>query len=100
FPEGIVTRNNDRLLNLMDGVSFIARSAAKQRAASAQPGKVVVHPVFVRYFFEGDLAATISPVLKDIEARLSWQPQTHLPLRERIIKAGHAMLALKEIEYF
>ena len=99
FPEGIVTRNNDRLLNLMDGVSFIARAAAKQRAASAQPGRVVVHPVFVRYFFEGDLAAAIAPVLQEIENRFSWQPQTHLPLRERIRKAGHAMLALKETEY-
>ena len=99
FPEGIVSRNNDRLLNLMDGVSFIARSAARQRAASARPGKTVVHPIFVRYFFEGDLDATLAPVLKDIEARLSWQPQTQLPLRTRIVKAGHALLALKEIEY-
>jgi hypothetical protein len=100
FPEGIVTRNNDRLLNLMDGVSFIARTAAKQRAASAQPGRVVVHPVFVRYFFEGDLAATVTPSLRDIEARLSWQPQDHLPLRERIVKAGHGLIAMKEMEYF
>ncbi len=99
FPEGFVTRNNDRLLNLMDGVSFLARSAAKQRAASPLRGKVVVHPVFVRYFFEGDLTATLAPVLQEIEARLSWQPQSHLPLRERIVKAGHALLALKEIEY-
>ncbi|MEO6741316.1 MAG: 1-acyl-sn-glycerol-3-phosphate acyltransferase [Chthoniobacteraceae bacterium] len=99
FPEGIVTRNNDRLLNLMDGVSFIARAAAKQRAASAKPGKVVVHPIFVRYFFEGDLAATITPVLQDIETRLAWQPQAHLPLRERIVKIGQAFVALKETEY-
>jgi 1-acyl-sn-glycerol-3-phosphate acyltransferase len=99
FPEGFVTRNNDRLLHLMDGVAFLARSAAKQRAASPLPGKVVVHPVFVRYFFEGDLAATLAPVLQKIEARLSWQPQSQLPWRERIVKAGHALLALKEIEY-
>ena len=99
FPEGFVTRNNDRLLHLMDGVAFLARSAAKQRAASPRLGKVVVHPIFVRYFFEGDLAATITPVLREIETRLSWQPQSHLPLRERIVKAGHALLALKEIEY-
>ena len=52
-----------------------------------------------RYFFEGDLAATVGPALQDIETRLSWQPQRHLPLRERIIKVGHALLALKEIEY-
>jgi 1-acyl-sn-glycerol-3-phosphate acyltransferase len=99
FPEGFVTRNNDRLMNLMDGVTFLARAAAKQRASSPQPGKVVMHPVFVRYFFDGDLASTITPVLQEIEARLSWQPQNHLPLRERIVKAGHALLALKEMEY-
>ena len=99
FPEGFVTRNNDRLSSLMDGVAFLARSAAKQRAASPLPGNVVVHAVFVRYFFEGDLAAAITPVLQEIEARLSWQPQSHLLLRDRIVKAGHALLALKEIEY-
>ena len=98
FPEGIVTRNNDRLLNLMDGVSFIARSAAKQRAA-AKTGKVVVHPVFVRYFFEGDLTATLTPVLEKIEARLSWQPQRDLTLCERIRKIGSTLLAVKEGEY-
>lgn len=100
FPEGFVTRNNDRLMNLMDGIAFMARSAARQRAAAASdPGKVVVHPVFIRYFFEGDPAASITPVLQEIETRLSWQPQAHLPMRDRIIKAGHALLALKEIEY-
>ncbi len=99
FPEGIVTRNNDRLINLMDGVSFIARSAAKQRASAAKPGKVVVHPIFIRYFLEGDPSATITPVLNDIEARLSWQPQDHLPLRDRIMKLGSALLAVKESEY-
>lgn len=99
FPEGFVTRNNDRLLNLQDGVAFLARSAAKLRSAAPRPGKVVVHPLFVRYFFAGDLAVTLAPVLRDIETRLSWQPQSHLPLRDRILKAGHGLLALKEIEY-
>lgn len=99
FPEGFVTRNNDRLLTLQDGGAFLARSAAKLRAASPRPGKVVVHPVFVRYFFTGDLAMTLAPVLREIETRLSWQPQGHLPLRDRIMKTGHALLALKEIEY-
>ena len=99
FPEGFVSRNNDRLMNLMDGIAFLARAAAKQRAAGPLPGKVVVHPVFVRYFFEGNIEAVIAPVLREIETRLSWQPQSHLPLRERIVKAGHALLALKEMEY-
>jgi 1-acyl-sn-glycerol-3-phosphate acyltransferase len=99
FPEGMVSRNNDRLLNLMDGVSFLARTAAKQRAAASPPGKVVLHPVFLRYFFEGDLATAVEPVMCEVETRLSWQPQTHLPLRDRMRKAGVALLALKEMEY-
>ena len=99
FPEGFITRNNDHLYSLMDGVAFLAHSAARQRTASPRSGKVVVHPVFIRYFFEGDLAGTLTPVLQKIEARLSWRPQDQLPLRERIVKIGHGLLALKEIEY-
>ena len=99
FPEGFLTRSNDHLASLMDGVAFMARVAAKQRASAPSPGKVVVHPVFIRYFFEGDLAAAIGPVLADIEKRLAWQPQAHRPLRERIRLIGEALLSLKEIEY-
>ncbi|OYV05610.1 MAG: 1-acyl-sn-glycerol-3-phosphate acyltransferase, partial [Verrucomicrobiales bacterium VVV1] len=95
FAEGIVTRSNDRMLNFMEGPSFMARTAAKQR----KEGKVVIHPVFIRYFFEGDLRGTVTPVVEEIENRLSWQPQTQLSLKDRILKAGHALLALKEIEH-
>ena len=95
FPEGIITRSNDRLTHFMDGPAFMARSAARQRKG----GKVVIHPVFIRYFFEGDLEATLLPVIQEIEQRLSWQPQTQLTLKERIGKIGAALLGLKEIEY-
>lgn len=95
FAEGIVTRCNDILFNFMEGPAFMARAAAKKRKA----GKVVIHPVFIRYFFEGDLEKSITPVMEEIERRLTWQPQTHLSLRERIQKLGHGLLALKEIEY-
>jgi len=96
FAEGIITRCNDRLVNFMEGPAFMARAAAKQR----KEGKVVVHPVFIRYFFEGDLKKSVTPVIEEIENRLSWQPQTQLPLRERIRKVGGGLLSLKEIEYF
>ena len=95
FAEGIITRCNDRLVNFMEGPVFMARAAAKQR----EGGRVVIHPVFIRYFFEGDLAESVRPVMEEIERRLSWQPQTQLSLRERIRKAGGALLALKELEY-
>jgi 1-acyl-sn-glycerol-3-phosphate acyltransferase len=99
FPEGATTRTNDRLHALLDGVAFIARTAAKKRA-KRDAGKVVVHPVALKYLFHGNLEQAISPVLAEIEHRFSWQVQHDLPLHERIFKIGRALLCLKEIEYF
>ncbi len=99
FPEGVVSRANDRLETFMEGTSFIIRSAAKRMAKERPDGKVVVHPVAIRYFFHGDIDATLTPVLSRIEQRLSWAPQDRLPLDQRIVKLGSALMALKEIEY-
>lgn len=95
FPEGIITRGNDRLVNFMEGTEFLARAAARER----KQGKVVVHPVFIRYFFEGNLRETLLPVVAEIEARLAWRPQDGLPLDARIEKIGAALLGLKETEH-
>lgn len=100
FPEGVISRHNDKLNHLMEGTALMARGAAKQRAAANPPGKVVVHPVAIRYFFDGDIESTVLPVLRDIEHRLTWRPQEQLPLIDRIAKIGGALLALKEVEYF
>jgi 1-acyl-sn-glycerol-3-phosphate acyltransferase len=99
FPEGAITRHNDLLNHLMEGTAFIARAAAKQRAAAGRPGGVVVHPVAIRYVLESDLPQAVTPVLEMIERRIAWRPQASLPLLERVLKIGGAMLALKEIEY-
>jgi len=99
FPEGAVYRTNDQLQALLDGVAFIARSAAKRRARSTPGGKVVIHPVAIKYFFQGELRAAVEPVLTDIEHRLTWRPQDKLPLAERMTKVGLGLLALKEIEF-
>lgn len=99
FPEGVVTRTNDRLGDLMDGTGFLARNAAKQRVSLGLGGRVVIHPVAIRYFFRGNLEEALRPVLEEIEKRLSWRPRRHLPLRERITRIGEALLTLKELEY-
>ena len=99
FPEGVITRTNDRLNPLLEGVAFVARAAAKKRAKTTTPGQVVVHPVALRYRFGGDVRQCVEPVLTEIENRLSWRPQKHLSLEDRIAKVGQALLALKEIEY-
>ena len=99
FPEGAVTRTNDRLHALLDGVAFIARTAAKRRKKK-QKGCVVIHPVALKYLFHGDLVATLDPVLSEIEHRFSWHSQKQRPLIDRITKVGMTLLSLKEIEYF
>jgi len=100
FPEGAVTRTNDQLHALLDGVAFIARSAAKRRRRRSADLKVVVHPVALKYFFQGDLNVVADEVLTRIEQRLSWRPQRELPLMSRVGKVGMALLSLKELEYF
>ena len=99
FPEGVITRTNDRLLALMDGVSFIARSAAKKRAALEPAGKVVVHPIGIRYYFHGDIDEAIHQTLDDIEKAISWRPKRDPDRIQRIYRVGEALLWLKEIEY-
>ena len=99
FPEGALTKHNDIINEMMDGPTFLARQAAKRLRKNGDNREVVIHPVAVRYSFDGDLAATLNPTLDELEARLSWQPKHNLPMFQRIAKLGDAFLALKEIEY-
>lgn len=98
FPEAIVSRTNDHMNAFLRGSALVARRAALRRTA-AKSGEVVIHPVFIRYTFDGDVGERSAPVLTEVENRLGWQAQSQLPLRERILKSGHALLASKEIEY-
>jgi 1-acyl-sn-glycerol-3-phosphate acyltransferase len=100
FPEGAVSRHNDQLMPLMEGTSFIARTAAKRRQKLGTQGGIVVHPVAIRYFFRGDLMTTINPVLEEIESHFSWYSQRDRKLLPRLRQIAQALLSLKEIEYF
>ena len=55
FPEGFTSYANDHLNPLMEGAAFIARTAADRRAKNSPGGKVVIHPVAIKYHFHGDL---------------------------------------------
>lgn len=98
FPEGTTSRTNDQLMSLMEGPAFIARTAAKRRAKE-NGGKVVVHPVGIKYLFQGDLEKACDDVLTRIEEKLSWRPSRDLPLVDRLIKVGNGLLTLKELQY-
>lgn len=97
FPEGHISRTNDRLTPMLEGTALIARQAARKRAKENK--KVVVHPVAIRYSFPFDVQAATAPVLDEIETRLTWRPSRDLSLPQRITKVGAGLLALKELQY-
>ena len=97
FPEGHISRTNDRLTPMLEGTALIARQAAKKRAKEDK--RVVVHPVAIRYSFPFDVELAAARMLDEIETRLTWRPSRGLPLHERVRKVGAGLLALKELEY-
>src|SRR6478672_6353101 len=97
FPEGHISRTNDRLTPMLEGTALIARQAAKKRAKENK--KVVVHPVATRYSFPFDVEAAAAQILDQIETRLTWRPSRELPLPQRLQKVGAGLLALKELQY-
>ncbi len=99
FPEGTVFRTNDVLQPLLEGVAFLARTAARKRAKDGT-GEVVIHPVAIKYLFLGDLQSSVEPVVASIENRLTWEAAKNLPLNVRIGKIAEALLTLKELEHF
>ena len=99
FPEGTVFRTNDRLQPLLDGVAFMARTAAKRRAKDGGTGKVVIHPVGIKYVFHGNLEKSVDPTLVALEKRLTWTLLKETTTLQRIHRITLAMLSLKEIEY-
>ena len=70
FPEGYVTRTNDRLGILQEGAALIARQAASQRKKKNN-GLAVIHPVIIKYQFRGNLDQAVKPKLARLERKLS-----------------------------
>lgn len=98
FPEGILTRHNDRLAPFLGGLGYVARAAAERRA-EANGGQVVVHPFGIRYHFEGDAEATFAPALAKLEHLLKLGQGARLPLVDRVRALVEAWLRLKEVEH-
>lgn len=98
FPEGTTNRTNDILQPLLDGVSFIARTAAKRRAKEHN-GRVVVHPVGIKYLFKGDIEAWGDSAASELETRLGWRPRKSVPLLNRVEALAEALLATRETLY-
>lgn len=98
FPEGTTNRTNDILQPLLDGVAFIARTAAKKRAKQGLP-PVVVHPVGIKYLFQGDIQQWGDRAASRLETALGWRPLSGQPLLTRVQRLAEAMLAVHEVRY-
>ncbi|MEM9646307.1 MAG: 1-acyl-sn-glycerol-3-phosphate acyltransferase [Planctomycetota bacterium] len=98
FPEGTTNRTNDLLKPLLDGVAFMARTAAKRRA-KRDGGQVVMLPVAIKYLCKDDIRPWADRELGKLEQRLGWHKSVKPELVPRTIRLAEGMLALKEIEY-
>jgi 1-acyl-sn-glycerol-3-phosphate acyltransferase len=98
FPEGTTNRTNDVLQPLLDGVAFIARTAAKRRAKQ-HAHRVVVHPIAIKYLFLGDVQEWGDRAASKLEQRLGWRATHDLPLLARIERLAEAMLSIAEVRY-
>lgn len=99
FPEGTTNRTNDVLKPLLDGVPFIARAAARKRQKT-DGGKVVIHPIGMKYLCVGDITPWASEQLSELERRIGWRPTPGRKVVDRTTRMAEGMLALKEVEHF
>lgn len=93
FPEGTFFRTNDQLGPLQDGISFMARRAAKK---GTRP--VVIHPVAIKFWFTEDPTASIERRLCKFEQQCHMHPKRGKDFVDRLKKVGAALLTVKEIE--
>ena len=98
FPEGTTNRTNDVLKPLLEGVTFIARTAARKRAKNGS-GQVVMMPVGIKYLCKSDISEWADGQLTRIEDRFGWTRRGNLSILHRTIRLAEGMLSLREIEY-
>ena len=72
--------------------------AAAKRAKEGNSDALLV-PTAIKYSYVEDISHTFSPCLDRLERQISWEPQRHLDIMDRIYKFGEAMLAVKEREW-
>jgi hypothetical protein len=98
FPEGTTNRTNDVLKPLLDGVSFIARTAARKRAKN-EDGQVVMHPIAIKYLCEIPIDEWAEEQISQLERHLGWQVPIGRSIRQRTVRLAQGLLTLKEVQY-
>ncbi|MGB7347152.1 MAG: 1-acyl-sn-glycerol-3-phosphate acyltransferase [Pirellulaceae bacterium] len=98
FPEGQTFRTNDLVRPALDGVGFIARSAARRRKKH-DGGQVVMHPVAIKYLATGDITQWSKHQLDQMESHLGWRRQQTPDLVTRVLRLSEAQLTLNELAF-
>ena len=100
FPEGMTFRTNDQLRPFLDGLSFIARTAARRRAKQVDGGKVVAHSMAIKYLCKIDCTGWAREQLNGLERHFCFRKMLKSDdLIVRTIRIADAMLAMSETEY-
>lgn len=95
FPEGDIYHCNDRLTPFREGAAAIAIAAARR-----SDRETVIIPAAIRYWYADDPTPHIEQTLEKLEKRILWRPRTEMPIVERIVTIGDAVLGLRELESF
>jgi len=98
FPEGEVYRLNDRLMPLLEGVSFIALCAQRELARAKRDARVWIVPTAIRYRYVEDVRPKLEATMDRLEERMLYKTPPGMALEERILKFGEIMLSIKERE--
>lgn len=98
FPEGTTNRTNDVLKPMLDGITFIARAAARKRAKS-DSGQVVLIPVAMKYLCKTDITDWADVQLRKLEERFGWTRRANMSILHRTTRLAEGLLSLREIEY-
>ena len=99
FPEGEIYHLNEKLTPLNEGAATLAlKAAAKIKKEKEGMGAFIV-PTAMKYRYVDDISTTFGDRMTRLEDRISWAPQDHLNIIDRIYKFGEAALSLKEKEF-
>ena len=99
FPEGTTSRMNDEVKPLLDGVSFIARSAAR-KSAKLGLRNVVMLPVAIKYLCKVDCVPWLQRQIAGLEQAFGQEVNDRCGVVVRLKNVMLRWLELKELDFF
>ncbi len=96
YPEGEIYHHHERLDPLHEGVASILIKGAGRLPEGRSAWLV---PVGMRFQHDPAVEGTFSGRLDRLEDRIGWTPKPSMPVRDRILRLGAGIMALKETEF-